>query len=786
MATTPTAQQTAIANLYVALFNRAPDAAGFDFWLKALSNGASLDTITAGFLKSPESAVVYPAAQTSEQFVASFYQSVFGRTADAGGLVFWTSALNALGGAGSDAAKAGVVSKIITLANTSLATQPTDLTSAQYAQTVADRALFLTKSVRAAEFGIDVHSNDLALAKNALLDPVSTVPTAPVVVPSSVLTVGIDALVGTAGDDIFTADNTNIAARVLVAGDSINGGAGIDTLRYLANSADTSVVLGTLSNVEKLYVKGGAGITLNTAAIVGLTAVEVDAMGGALALTATGTQTLTITSNNGLPVRAVSVTYGATDTAASIVLNGSNSSSGQRSATTVTGTTLATLNLVVTGAGDSAIQLLNTGALATLNISGDKNIEILEGIATLVRVNASTATGAVTFLQTPLTTDNVLNFTGGSGNDLVVFRPGNLTGDDVLDGGAGIDTLRPSSFSGAALAGINAATNFEILSLVNATTVDVSQITSINGFSADNSGFVFNNATNASTFIISVPNTVLTINNAGGQTVTGVTLTNYNSASMSNLTLTGATIVSLTSLGTTSAPNVIGTFNNVDGSSITVKGNVDVTFSLAAGTAVGSTINASAFTGKLVVGGSSFTDTITGGTGADSITGGAGADTLAGGAGNDIFKFASTAITRGASFLAANTDAANIDKITDFVGNGSAAGDQISFGIGNNQFGAALQFAINTTAVVTAVTVATAADFTTLAAAIQLASAGVASTTGAGGVAQVYDVTVTAGSMAGRYLVLNDEVSTVAATDTFISITGVTGALNAQDVVFAA
>lgn len=184
---------------------------------------------------------------------------------------------------------------------------------------------------------------------------------------------------------------------------------------------------------------------------------------------------------------------------------------------------------------------------------------------------------------------------------------------------------------------------------------------------------------------------------------------------------------------------------------------------------------------SLVMNGSAGDDVINGGIANDVITGGAGADLMTGGAGRDTFVFASRVDTKGGVFAATDTTTANIDKIADFAGNGAAVGDSIQLGLGANAFGAALTFTAATTATVTALTVATAADFATLAAAIQLGSPGVAST---GAVARVYDVTVTAGNLAGHYVVVNDSVAGIAATDTFISIAG-SAALNAQDFIFA-
>ncbi|OGA49745.1 MAG: hypothetical protein A3G25_05400 [Betaproteobacteria bacterium RIFCSPLOWO2_12_FULL_63_13] len=186
--------------------------------------------------------------------------------------------------------------------------------------------------------------------------------------------------------------------------------------------------------------------------------------------------------------------------------------------------------------------------------------------------------------------------------------------------------------------------------------------------------------------------------------------------------------------------------------------------------------------GNDTMSGGSGSDTLDGGAGDDSLTGAAGADSMSGGSGNDRFAWATRADSRAAGFAAGNTTTAYIDGITDFTGNGAAAGDTIQLGLGANAFGAALQFTVGTTASVTAITVATAADFTALTAGAEAVTPGTAST---GAVAQIYDVTVSAGNLAGRYLIANDDTAAIAATDTIISITGVTGALDSGDFLFA-
>ena len=64
---------------------------------------------------------------------------------------------------------------------------------------------------------------------------------------------------------------------------------------------------------------------------------------------------------------------------------------------------------------------------------------------------------------------------------------------------------------------------------------------------------------------------------------------------------------------------------------------------------------------------------------------------------------------------------------------------------------------------------------------MQAASTRVAST---GFVAQVYDVMVTAGALAGRQVVVNDETAAIAVTGTFIQLQNPVFALHASDLSF--
>lgn len=88
-----TPQLTELVDLYVAYFNRAPDASGLDFWGGALKDGASFATLAASFVSSPEAVAAYPSTLSNGDFVTTVYTNVLGRNTDQGGFNFWVNTL---------------------------------------------------------------------------------------------------------------------------------------------------------------------------------------------------------------------------------------------------------------------------------------------------------------------------------------------------------------------------------------------------------------------------------------------------------------------------------------------------------------------------------------------------------------------------------------------------------------------------------------------------------------------------------------------------------------------
>jgi Ca2+-binding RTX toxin-like protein len=457
-----------------------------------------------------------------------------------------------------------------------------------------------------------------------------------------VLTSGIDAgtkFTGGAGNDRFLGDGTTVQAA-----DQLVGGLGDDTLEYYG--AAKNVVLPNMTGIENLVLVTPAADTegLNTSTITDLKTVTFKDMtvGTELkGITISGSQTLGFDAVTGGKDVTAATASSATSVALAIA-NGSNLGTVK-----VNGAAAKEFQVASTGSKANTIKALANDSAdeSKVVITGTQQLTITDALAATVKtIDASGNSGGVV-----VTAGNAdVTFTGGAGADTISFAAGQFTNKDVLDGGAGVDTIVINDTTPNYDA-INGAKNFEVLRLATTgATLDLSKITNgINQFEVGQGDLT-------ETFQNSLSSTKYTINNTGGNTGTvtiqnkvgelgtSVTIDNQDAAAktLAALSLTGATQVELVSSG--KAGNIITTLTNADNSSFTVKGNADLQFALSAGTATGSKVDASAFTGALNVTGSSKADILIGGSGNDTIATGGGADEITGGAGIDTFNVAAS------------------------------------------------------------------------------------------------------------------------------------------------
>nr|WP_260115510.1 DUF4214 domain-containing protein [Pseudoduganella ginsengisoli] len=80
--------------LYQAAFNRAPDKPGLGYWIAQLDHGASLTQVSQAFVDSSEFIARYGAHASNESIVNNLYWNVLHRAPEKAGYDYWVDVLN--------------------------------------------------------------------------------------------------------------------------------------------------------------------------------------------------------------------------------------------------------------------------------------------------------------------------------------------------------------------------------------------------------------------------------------------------------------------------------------------------------------------------------------------------------------------------------------------------------------------------------------------------------------------------------------------------------------------
>lgn len=131
-------QLQSFIELYIAYFNRAPDAVGLNFWGTAFANGNTLEQAATQFIDQPETRATYAADLSNDAFATAVYNNVLGRAADQAGFDFWVGVLNN-GSVGRD-------QFILSVLNGAKAAPPAGATPEFVAQQQADQAYLSNKT----------------------------------------------------------------------------------------------------------------------------------------------------------------------------------------------------------------------------------------------------------------------------------------------------------------------------------------------------------------------------------------------------------------------------------------------------------------------------------------------------------------------------------------------------------------------------------------------------------------------------------------------------------------
>jgi hypothetical protein len=422
-----------IQQLYVAYFNRPAEPGGLQYWVNAVNGGGTLTDVSTAFSKSPEYTASF-AGLGNDQIITQIYQNLFNRAPDSQGLSYWSGHLTAgtlsLSYIVDNISSSAVNNPLVSPADTAAVINKTAAAVAFTNYLNTDVNLRLAYSTPAAgQIAKDfIHTvtdaTTLAAATSATALAATTAAMATASQPvgtTSTLTVGQDAIVGTSANDTintFLVDNTGTVVNTLKAFDSIDGGAGTDTLNLAVSTGVNVDLVGTVKNVENINITGSdvlAGKEVKAGFFAGAQTITVD--GVDTDVTGVTAEKIVFT---GAAV-ANSITYGATVAAGNV---GVTAASGT---ITVGGAKLATVNLTgsthaTSGTPDllTLVDATGTSTVTTLNVAltNDSKLDITS-FANATAINASASTGGIELVGTGT---KVASVQTGAGDDIVALN----------------------------------------------------------------------------------------------------------------------------------------------------------------------------------------------------------------------------------------------------------------------------------------------------------------------------------------------------------------------------
>ena len=529
-----------VQKIYIAFYQRPADPAGLKYWADRIDvAGGDASAVVAAFATSPEAVALYGTidATTIGSVVDKIYMALFNKAPDAAGKQFYvdgfnagtftpgTIALNILNGATGDDAVA--INNKAQVANS-------------FTQQVDGRALNDVSFGTGSSFNATYQGDADATAARDILKNVTSSP-ATVLNQSQVteeiktkiadatdpimgqtggqtftLTIGEDRLTGNSGDDIFNAlaveqQGAGGSKATLEGFDVLNGGEGTDTLNATLTDAGAAPVL---QSIEVVNARFAGAQTLNLTSATGVQSINVqtstvagtvDGVGAAANLAvknqlvgATFDKSTAATLNLGLDTVGVAtaanvvVELGATKQASATTLN-FTANNANATVQDTAGGLAATVTIAATGA--NRLNLADAAVAKNVTITGTGSVDLIGSAATtlgipftgaLTTFNGSAAEGAIKAdiqstalatvttgkgadwidMDTVVTAGTTVNL--GDGNDTLLT--GALLGSFAkVDGGEGTDTINITDGSKLDAANAKLINNFEVLDVSGGT-----------------------------------------------------------------------------------------------------------------------------------------------------------------------------------------------------------------------------------------------------------------------------------------------------------------------------
>ena len=472
--------QAQVAQLYVALFNRAPEGAGFNAWVASGADKTQAQ-LAQLMLESPAAKAYYGnSVDTDRGYIETIYKNILGKdySQDPNGIDSWVLHLQ-LGHTRGE-----TLVKLFEVAQSAIA-RAADPVAAKVFENKTEISAYMAQKIASIE--TDSNGNyDYAMfqeiiatttatnlaAQKAKIDEManSTTHTA---------TTSDETLTGNSGTDIFNATVSSFADRnTLNVNDKIDGGAGKDMLNVTVNDSFTGFVDGYVKNVESLNLTNSSNAqrVFNAAKVEGLKSVSTHGADGIRITDLANIVDLTVvdqkdTTKVGIAYNT-NLTDGESDTQ-NLTLNNVGRETAVAEATP-TDRHVKSLKVEFNGIENLNITTRENKSYIkevenkVITVKGEADLNI----ATKDKDTSPGSTDFVKSLDASAMTGNLVadlsdsrkysSVKSGNGNDTIVV--GQLTTNSAsIDAGAGEDTLQVRSISGLKKMTLSGLENIEIM-----------------------------------------------------------------------------------------------------------------------------------------------------------------------------------------------------------------------------------------------------------------------------------------------------------------------------------
>ena len=456
--------QAEVAQLYVALFNRAPEGAGFKAWISFGHNKTQAE-IAQLMLESPAAIDYYGGRiDQDKDYIELIYKNILGKdyTQDPDGINAWVKHLQ-LGHSRGE-----TLVKIFEVAQ-SAAAKAADPVAAKIFENKTAISAYMAEKIANIETSVSgsydykPFQEIIKTTTDTNFEEQKAKIDALAASTSYTLTTEPNDLTGGVGQDIFNAvADSFVATNTLKPTDKIDGGTGENTLNVTLKDNFNGMTTGFIKNIDNLNLTNTstAKKTFNARNIDGLKKVTLDGENGINFINPQNLVDLTIenlkSSTESFKLNYNTGTIAGTNDTQNLTLDNVNlHKNAIDNVVGVAGTGIDIPNienLNITTKGEKSTVFIksgdNTNHYKTISVKGTTDIKLMVESDRLEKVDASAFTHNLEYefnpsQHTPIGATNVIK--GGSGNDTIKLDfkdvdATNKTNFDI-DGGTGKDTL---------------------------------------------------------------------------------------------------------------------------------------------------------------------------------------------------------------------------------------------------------------------------------------------------------------------------------------------------------